>query len=270
MTADEARYLAHLVARDGVADLGRHVLVRREAALRELAACPLRAARVVDAAAFRRNLARRRPEPGLDDILLWLLATAKANQAERFAVDLAERRGLLACGDAVRVHISLQEMYHTRLLADVVSLFGLTMHPRPPARPVRLFIRLLLALPERWQLPLAGAGEMAGCVLFRALRDRGVALVADEPAIAARVRLLYDQILVDEIGHVGYVALHLGRTGRAAMRALYRGLAPHLAGGMPELERLFGRAALRARFAAEFRLDDHMRDLPGVYAAATP
>src|SRR5262249_61259162 len=104
-----------------------------------------------------------------------------------------------------------------------------------------------------------------------ALRDRGVALLADEPEVAARVRLLYDQILTDEIGHVGYVTLMLGRTGRRVMRALYGVVGGRLAAGMPELVRLFGRNELARRFRAEFRLDDLMRELPGgAYAAALP
>jgi hypothetical protein len=270
VTAGEAGYLAHLEARDGEADLDGHVLSRREAILRDLAADPVRSARPVDADGFRRNLLRHEPEPDLDDTMLWLLATAKANQAERFAVGLAELYGKLDAEDPVRLHISLQEVYHTRLLADVVGLFDLALRPQPPARSTRLFVKLLLTLPERVGLPLVGAAEMAGCVLFRALRDRGAALVADEPAVAARVRLLYDQILTDEIGHVGYCAYRLGRTGRAAMRALYRLLAPHLAASMPEVVRLFGREELRRRFDA-FRLDELTHDLPdGAYVAAAP
>ncbi len=267
MSPDDARYLEHLEARDGAPDVDRHVLARREAVLHEVAACPLRSRRAVDPAAFTRNLARRVPEPGLDDALLWLLATAKANRAERFAVTLAEAYGLLDYDDAVRVHVSLQEVYHTRLLADVVSLFRLSLRPAPPAGPTRMLIRVLLALPERWQLPLTGASEMAGCVLFRALRDCGVALFADEPAICERIRRLYDEILADEIGHVGYVTRQLGRPGRAAMRALYRLLAPFFAGAMPELPRLFGPTALRARFAAEFRLDELADGVPGTFVA---
>ena len=254
MTAAEARYLDHLEARDGTADLDGHVLPGREAILRQLV--PLRSARRVDAEAFRRNLARHTPEPGLDPLVLWLLATAKSNLAERFAVGLAEVYGKLDADDPIRVHITVQEIYHTRLLAGVVSLFGLAVRPTPPAWSTRVFVKLLLALPERWQLPVTGAAEMAGCVLFRALGERGVALVADEPAIAARVRLHYDQILADERGHVHYITLQLGRTGRAIMRALYRVLGPHLAASMPDLVALFGRAELRRRFEAPFPLDD--------------
>src|SRR5262249_27173110 len=205
VTPDEAGYLDHLRASDGTADLTRRTLPRREALLHELARTAPESARTIDAETFRKNLMRHEPDPGLDDLTLWLLATAKANQAERFAVSLAELYGLVDVDDPVRVHTAVQEVYHTRLLADVVSLFGMTVRPQLPSRTTRAFVQVLLALPERIALPLTGAAEMAGCVLFRALRDRGVALLADEPAVAARVSLLYDQILADEIGHVGYV-----------------------------------------------------------------
>jgi hypothetical protein len=265
----EAGYLAFLREHDGEADLAGHTLSRREARHAGLAATRLRARRVVDAATFARNLTRTHPEPGLDDLTLWLLATAKANQAERFAVGLAELYGQLDTGDPVRVHTTLQEVYHTRTLAGVVALFGLPLAPRPPARVVRAFIRALLALPEHWQLPLAGAGEMAGCVLFRALRDRGVALLADEPAVAARVRLLFDEILADEIGHVGAIAARLGPGGRRLMRGLYRLLGHRLVASMPELRALYGRKTLAALFGRAFRMDEMLAAVGGAaYASA--
>jgi hypothetical protein len=49
-------------------------------------------------------------------------------------------------------------------------------------------------------------------VLFRALRDKGVELFADEPAVAERIRLLYNEILI---------AVRLGERVRAGMRRLY-------------------------------------------------
>ena len=262
-------YHAFLLARDGEADLLRHTLSRREDFFERLAREPVRSRLPLDRATFLRNLARRRPEPGLDDRMLWLLATAKANQAERFGVGLAELYGKLDPDDPVRVRIALQEHYHTRLLADAVALFGLPVHARPPALAARAIVKLLVATPDRWNLPLAGFAEMAGCVLFRALRDRGVALFADEPAVAARIGLLYDEILGDEIGHVGYIASVLGPRGRSVMRGLYRLLGRRLATQLPELVALFGRRELVRRFAAEFRLDEMAAALPGrAYAAA--
>jgi hypothetical protein len=112
---------------------------------------------------------------------------------------------------------------------------------------------------------------MAGCTIFRALRDRGVALCADEPAVAARVRLLYDEILADEIGHVGFIAAQLGRRGRWLMRRLYRTLGPRMAAQMPELVALLGRQEVARRFAADFRLAAMAAELPGrAFAAASP
>jgi len=264
-------YLAFLEARDGEPDFERHVLSRREAFFEQLRRDPVRSLLPIDRAAFLRNIARRRPEPGLDERTLWLVVTAKANQAERFGVGLAELYGRIAAdSDPVRVHIQLQEFYHTRLLADVVGMFGLPVHARPPGLFARLIIRLTIALPEERHLPLAGAAEMMGCVMFRALRDRGVALFAEEPPVAERIRLLYDEILGDEIGHVGHIAARLGPTGRSVMRGLYRVLTQSAAAGLPELGVLFGRGALASHFRAPFRLEEMVAQLPGrAYAAAS-
>ena len=263
-------YLAFLEARDGVPDFERHTLSRREAFFERLRRDAVRSRRPIDRAAYLRNLARRRPEPGLDEQTLWLVVTAKANQAERFGVGLAELYGRIAAdSDPVRVHIQLQEFYHTRLLADVVGMFGLPVHAGPPGLFARSIIRLTIALPEESHLPLAGAAEMMGCVMFRALRDRGVALLAEEPAVAERIRLLYDEILGDEIGHVGYIAARLGPSGRSVMRGLYRVLARSAAAGLPELGVLFGRRTLAEHFRAPFRLEQMVAELPGrAYAAA--
>lgn len=243
-------YRSFLVRRDGTIDQRMHTLPEREAFLAALAAAPLRSQAAIDGDAYRRNLRRRRPEHGLDERVLWLLATAKANQAERFGVGLSELYGRApsADDDPVRLHLHLQELYHTRLLADVVAIFGLPVHPSPPPPLTRAFIHLLVFAPPQWVLPAVGFGEMLGCVLFRALRDRGVALFADEPAVAERIRQLYDEILADEICHVGFITTQLKPAGFRLMRGLYRSIGARFA-QMPELAMLFERADLARRFA---------------------
>src|SRR5437667_12649619 len=146
-------YRAFLVARDGEPDLERNRLARREEFFARLACAPVRSGVRLDRATYLRNLARARPEPGLDERMLWLLATAKANQAERFGVGLAELYGRVNPDDPILVHIVLQEHYHTRILADAVAVFGLPVHARPPAPAARLIGKLLRGPPERADPP---------------------------------------------------------------------------------------------------------------------
>ena len=267
-----AGYPEFLAARDGSPDLTRHTLSRREACFAALEGAPVRSQASIDRDAYRRNLARRRIEPGLPPRLLWLLATAKSNQAERFGVGFAELYGRVPAvdDDPVRVHLHLQETYHTRVLADAVGLFGLGVQVGPPPFWVRALIESMVLLPPRWTLPMVGCSEMVGCVIFRALRDRGVALFADEPVISERLGFLYDEILADELSHVGFVAAQLGPRGRALMRRLFRWTGPHMVRQMPELCALFGRAELARRFR-DFRLDAMVAEFPTTaYAAALP
>ncbi|EUA31061.1 hypothetical protein I552_10106 [Mycobacterium xenopi 3993] len=86
-------YRDFLARRDGEADLLNRRLTNRERFFHELEANPLRSAHPADRSAFLRNLRRRRPEPGLDKKMLFLLATAKLNQAERFGVGLGKPTG---------------------------------------------------------------------------------------------------------------------------------------------------------------------------------
>ena len=62
---------------------------------------------------------------------------------------------------------------------------------------------------------------MAGCVLFDLVGQAGSRLFADEPEVAERITMLYNEILTDEIGHVGYCAARCSDRGRAIMRGLY-------------------------------------------------
>jgi hypothetical protein len=261
------RYLEFLVARDGDADPLRHRLSKREAFFDNLAQRPVSSYALIDRPTYFRNMARRYPEPGLEPRMLWILATAKANQAERFGVGLAELLGRVNADDPARVHVVLQETYHTRMLADVVAMFGLPVSARPPRAFVRLMIHLMVSAPERWTLPLVGASEMVGCVLFRALRDKGVELFADEPAVAERIRLLYNEILADEIGHVGFIAARLDERGRSMTRRLYARLSSTLASQFSEIDALFGSSEMARRFSA-FHLADEAAELPTLAFAA--
>ncbi len=266
-------YRAFLLRTEGSADPVRRSLARREAGFAELESRRPRARWRPDRDTYLRNLKRRHPEPGLEPRMLWLLATAKMNQGERFGVGLGEVYGVaeeVFESQPERLYVTLQEHYHTRILADVLRMFDLPFRTVPPPAPMRLMIKLFVRLPHERVLPFVGAAEIVGCVLFHMMRERGVALFADEPPVAARIRSLYDEILADEIGHVGFIAAKLPRWVRSCTRFLARHvMARSVLRSIPELELVLGREALRARLRVRFDVEAEARAFDGrAYGAA--
>ncbi len=265
-------YREFLIRTEGAADPVRRQLARREQFFAELSSHP-RPLYAADPEAFVRNLRARRPEPGLDRRMLWLLATAKLNQSERFGIGLGEVYGKdedKFDREPERLYVLLQEHYHTRILADVIAMFGLPFPTILPKLALRATIRLFVALPHEWTLPLVGASEVVGCILFRAMRDEGVRLFADDPPVAERIAQLYDEILADEIGHVGFIAAKLSPRWRSLARFLAREVAwRSIVGSVPEVVALLGRSELRRLLARRFDVEREAASFPGrAYAAA--
>ncbi|MDT5010411.1 MAG: hypothetical protein QOH57_2028 [Mycobacterium sp.] len=266
-------YRVYLERRDGEADLLNRRLASRDDFFGGLEADPVRSAHPIDRSVFMRNLRRRRPDPGLDHKMLFLLATAKLNQAERFGVGLGETYGFNSGDDTPpeRVYMELEEHYHTRLLGYVLDMFGLPFQVVPPPLVMRQFVKINVFLPERLGFLFVGAAEMAGCVMFDELRRIGIELFADEPAVAARIGDLYSEILTDEIGHVGYCAARCSRAERAMMRRLYPRIARLLARQTLEISLLTDRAKLRARLDRPFDVEELTAGLPNeTFLAAHP
>ena len=252
------RYREFLVNRNGHADLLNRRLDNREQFFHDLEANPVRSVLPADRQAFLRNLRRRRPERGLDTKLLFLLATAKLNQAERFGVGLGETYGMNSDSDRPpeRVYMELEEHYHTRLLAYVLDIFGLPFQVAAPPLVMRQFVKLNVFLPERLGFAFVGAAEMAGCIMFDELRRIGVDLFTDEPDVAARIDRLYCEILTDEIGHVGYCAARCTSAERAVMRRIYPLIGRLFARQTAEISLLVDPDELRARLRRPFDVEE--------------
>jgi hypothetical protein len=250
-------YRNYLARRDGDADLLHRRLASREEFFESLEADPLRSEHPIDREVFLRNLRRRRPEPGLDHRMLFLLATAKLNQAERFGVDLGDTYGRIGGADEApeRLYLALEEHYHTRLLAYVLDIFGLPFQVVVPPFVMRQFVKMEVFLPERFGIAFVGAAEMAGCIMFDELRRVGVELFADEPDVSARIEGLYSEILTDEVGHVGYCAARCSTAERAMMRWLYPLFGRLFARQTAEISMLTDRRALYARLDEPFDVD---------------
>lgn len=266
-------YRDYLVRRDGDADLLNRRLASREEFFSSLEANPIRSAHTVDRTAFERNLRRRKPEPGLDPRMLFLLATAKLNQAERFGVGLGETYGHNS-GDDVppeRVYMELEEHYHTRLLAYVLDIFDLPFQVVAPPFVMRQFVKTAVFIPERLGFMFVGASEMAGCIMFHELRRIGVELFADEPEVAARIEKLYSEILTDEVGHVGYCAARCTSAERAIMRRLYPRIGRLIARQTYEVSLLTDRDELHALLDRPFDVDELSKGLTNEwFLAARP
>ncbi len=268
-----AGYREFLLRREGAADPLRCRLERRERFFAAIEADRPRARYEPERAVFLRNLRASRPEPGLDRRMLWLLATAKLNQSERFGVGLGEVYGKEQDkfeSEPERLYVQLQEHYHSRILADVIAMFRLPFPTILPKLGLRATIRLFVALPHEWTLPLVGASEVVGCVLFRALRDEGVRLFGDDPPVAERIGRLYDEILADEIGHVGFIAAKLSARWRSLTRFLAREIAwRSIVASVPEVATLIGRAELRRLLRERFDVQREAERFGGnAYAAA--
>lgn len=266
-------YRDFLVRRDGDADLLHRRLGSREKFFSTLEADPIRSSYPIDRDTFLHNLRRRRPEPDIDPKMLFLLATAKLNQAERFGVDLGDTYGRIGGEDQApeRIYLALEEHYHTRLLAYVLDMFGLPFQVVVPPMVMRQFVKMEVFLPERFGFPFVGAAEMAGCIMFDELRRVGVELFADEPDVAARIHLLYTEILTDEIGHVGYCAARCSRPERTLMRWLYPYFGRLFARQTVEISLLTDREKLRARLSRPFDVDELTIGMAGeTFLAAHP
>lgn len=251
-------YRAFLARRDGEADLLNRRLANREQFFTQIEANPVRSARPADRATFLRNLRRRKPEPGLDDKMLFLLATAKLNQAERFGVGLGETYGRNSDESLPpeNVYLELEEHYHTRLLAYALDVFDLTFQVVPPPFVMRQFVKTGVFLPQRLSFLFVGAAEMAGCIMFDELRRVGAKLFADEPEVSERIELLYSEILTDEIGHVGYCASRCTPAERAIMRRIYPLIGRLFARQTVEISLLIDPKELHARLDRPFKVEE--------------
>jgi hypothetical protein len=253
-------FLAYVQERDGAVDLNREWLSVREAYFEENQARPVRSRRQVDRTKFSRNLSTTTIDQDLDEVMLWLLATAKANRSERYGIEISKRTrlggGKAKLNEAL-VYLTVEEFYHTRVLLDAVKIFGMEVEMQPPvSRFNRLAIQGMVYLPEKVSAPLALAGEILGVISFTLLRDKAVELFRDEPQVVERLQSLYNEILVDEIGHVAYARATNGWLGLKVAEVLQPALVRAMLREVPEMVKLFGTERILAEIK---RIDTYMQ-----------
>jgi hypothetical protein len=250
----QIEYLKFLKGRDGTPDPANRRLSVREEYFRQIDSHAVYSQRKVDKAAFERNHRAAEPETNLDPLMLWLLCTAKLNQSERYGVELEiahnRRQTAQVNPDDAQSYIVLEEFYHTRILLDVLKVFGLEIEMLPPPdRRTRWLIHGMVYVPKKFSLPLTLVGEVFGVVAFSLLRNKASELFADEPEVLARVQSLYDEILADEIGHVMFARAQLGKIGLKVAQTLQPLVVKSILDNVPELTQLFGAAEVKRAIA---------------------
>lgn len=237
-------FLGFVAGRDGAPDLARRTLAKREAWFEELSRQPVPAweGERIDPVAFGAWHRGDRPLREASPLAVWLVLVARANEGEGWGVDyLLDRGGFQGLGRGgvlrPRDFADLEETYHTRILRSIVRLFGLDFELRLPPVPVRRSVKFMAYAPERLSFSLLGAGELMGTVAFLDLARRGERLLASHPAVATRVRDLFDEILIDEIGHVTYLLGTMNRVQLALVRAIATGLQRYLVRSYPREQR---------------------------------
>lgn len=249
-------YVGRMRDRDGLPDPVHRTLDKRERFFRdEVEAKPVRwpgGEPAVDPVVFQRNLDRHIPEDGLDERMLWALASAKINRGERYGVELSMKKAGPSAihSDDPHAYQELQELYHTRILRDAVETLGLEMSMSPPRTSLKLLIGAMTSLPTSMANVLIFVAELVGATVFGMMLAKARTLFAAQPKVLERLEALYGQILTDEVGHVRLMRASLGPVGLTVAGWLVGPMARRMVRDMPEVDRLFDRRAVAARAKA--------------------
>lgn len=96
----------------------------------------------------------------------------------------------------------------------------------------------IATLPDVLARPLTLAGEMMGLLVFLRLLDAARTVLKHAPSVRDAVEERLLEILIDEIGHVSFQRLSMGRAGLALTKALLPIVALGLASSIPEVRAL--------------------------------
>jgi hypothetical protein len=232
-------YLRFLSQREGEIDLARRTLSRREERMRALEQDEAVWIGDVDRDGFRRSMSRQRVD-SLDPRTQWILAAAKANEGERYGVELEIARYLRRGGfpgirsPQLMLYLLMQEAYHCRILVQVCRTCGVSFESRDPGWANRTLMGMIGALPGRMRWIPVLAAECVGTAVFKLLTEH-LGLFAEQPEVRDRLGAFMREIWLDEVLHVAFLRAHLHRTGLAAARAMVPLIAGATLRDVPQL-----------------------------------
>ncbi len=251
-----AAYLQWSKQRNGEVGLENHTLAAREVYFSEHAANPVKWDGQVCLDEYSRvlNAISVADIRHCSHIAIFAGLLASVNMAEAYAIEIAlaiRRRTDLK--DPMTT-IEIEEIYHTRILVDALSVLGLNAEMRKPRGFMRLFLLLAAILPHSISSMLGLVGEIGAVLMFVALREKTSQLLGTETTAGRRILDLIEQILIDEVGHLVYVRTQLGRIRMWVVRNLLPLVAPIMFNQHPAGPALFDVRKM-ARQAAAMELD---------------
>jgi hypothetical protein len=235
-------YLRWLRARDGSADVKARTLELREPAMRAFEESAVRWRGPIDHAGFQRCIEGNRHE-ALDPRTEWILAAARANEGERYGVEIELDRYLArGCfpgvpSQEIMVSVMLQEAYHCRILKTLWRTAEISFEPRDPSWPQRAMMAAIGAFPGWLRWAPVMAGELVGTSVFTVL-IRNLSLFAAQPEVERHFGALMRAIWIDEVLHVAYLRALLPPAGLTVVKALLHPIAFAVLSDVPQLRNL--------------------------------
>jgi hypothetical protein len=235
---NRAAYQSFLTARDGVVDVERRTLTRREEGMARYTR-PLSRVREIDRALFDAQYASFDPKVAMPQEMMLLMALVKVNAAESFGANRTYDkvfRHALKHNDALELTLVIEETYHTRILLSSAVLYGIEVtSPFKPPATLRALISGITLSPHFISRPLTLASEMLGTLVFTNLLEKARDVLKHDPELRDSVEERLSDVLVDELGHVSFNRMCLGGAGLAQARMMLPMLGMTLGGVIPEL-----------------------------------
>jgi hypothetical protein len=236
-----AAYHKFLIERDGVLDLEKRQLGRREEGMARYER-PLSRIREVDRDLFASQYASFSPKAQMAPELLLLLALTKLNAAEAYGVNVGYEstvRRALKKDDNLELMVMIEETYHTRILVSTALSYGIEVKSAytPPAA-LRGLITSIVKTPTAIARPLTLAAEILAVLMFLNLIEKSRLVLRHDPELRDSVEERLCEILTDELGHVSYNRALIGPIGMVQARALLPMVAIGLSGVFPEMNAL--------------------------------
>jgi hypothetical protein len=236
-----AAYQNFLTARDGVMDIDKQQLARREAGMLRYER-PLVGIREIDRDLFNAQYASFDANVATPPEMLLLLALVKANAAEAFGVSQvfeAIHRRAVKNNDMCELTLMVEETYHTRILLSTALSYGVdvTTSYKPPAA-LRTLIAGVAYTPELVSRPLTLAAEILGLCTFLNLLEKTREVLRHDPELRDAVEERLCEVITDELGHMSFNRACLGPAGFAQVRMMLPIVARGVSGVVPEIRAL--------------------------------